>query len=752
MMPVQYPPLYFAVFLVLVIGVSAVVSAGTSLAASALTILFWTFFYGAGLIAGWQYNLKKSEGLKILSQVIVGLVLLLFVVTFITLGVEKALLVLLIGIQAARNFTLSLRRDFYYSYVIALVLILYAASISKDASFLFFIIVYVLAMIFALMADHVDETLARAQGGDRDILTRKMSLPVKGFGLAAITMALAVLLYLFVPRPPSPRLQSFPAGGGWYYHDTSWERDAGGGNSNGQAGPAQGNASEGAAALPERSDHGTPADAEYPWLSDRFDISRENRACSSNELLFYLQAEQPLYVRGKVFDTFDGRTWTNRTAVRKMTSKENTFDFDRYYAGRGTGQTYYIKAELPPAIYTAYCPVTLWFPGSAIGRGSDLGLSAPSNLKNGTVYSAYSDIQYVDNRPYSRQLSAAPFLAYVQVPETLSPRVGALAQSLTADTANAYMKAVLIEQYLKNNYQYTLDTVFQEPPPDLVDAFLFEKRLGHCEYFATSMVMLLRSLNIPARLASGFVAERYNSITGYYEVRKKDAHAWVEAYIQGYGWVTFEPTPGFSFLPRKTDLFAFSGVARSLEDMIQEVLHSHRDDWWAKIIEQVLAFLKRLWTALKYLFMVVVNIGYAFARWLLSGGWKIYALLLALAAGGFALHRALAPALAMRRLRKAKNHDARAFLRLCYREMEKCFALRGEKRLLPESVTEYGQSLRGNERFRGIAKHIEVVVGLFNQAQYSSALLGTGDAEAAYNAFLQILEHFENKRGTIKTR
>jgi hypothetical protein len=74
--------------------------------------------------------------------------------------------------------------------------------------------------------------------------------------------------------------------------------------------------------------------------------------------------------------------------------------------------------------------------------------------------------------------------------------------------------------------------------------FLFERKQGHCEYFASSMAVMLRTLQIPARVVNGFRSDEFNDLTGNYVVRAKNAHSWVEAYFPGYGWVTFDPTPG----------------------------------------------------------------------------------------------------------------------------------------------------------------------------------------------------------------
>jgi transglutaminase-like putative cysteine protease len=99
-----------------------------------------------------------------------------------------------------------------------------------------------------------------------------------------------------------------------------------------------------------------------------------------------------------------------------------------------------------------------------------------------------------------------------------------------------------------------VNTILTRPNSDVIDEFLFETKQGHCEYFATSMVLMLRTLNIPARLATGYSVDQQNAVTGYFEVRQRHAHAWVEAYIAGHGWMTFEPTSSFQ-LPQTNKPF-----------------------------------------------------------------------------------------------------------------------------------------------------------------------------------------------------
>jgi protein-glutamine gamma-glutamyltransferase len=130
---------------------------------------------------------------------------------------------------------------------------------------------------------------------------------------------------------------------------------------------------------------------------------------------------------------------------------------------------------------------------------------------------------------------------YLQVPQ-LDPRIKKLAEKIVEKSHNDYDRAANIELYLKTHYGYTLDLTGRQTDDPLA-YFLFDRREGHCEYFAAAMTVMLRDLGIPARYVGGFLPGEYNDLGGDYIIRASDAHAWVEAYFPGYGWITFDPTP-----------------------------------------------------------------------------------------------------------------------------------------------------------------------------------------------------------------
>jgi transglutaminase-like putative cysteine protease len=130
---------------------------------------------------------------------------------------------------------------------------------------------------------------------------------------------------------------------------------------------------------------------------------------------------------------------------------------------------------------------------------------------------------------------------YLQLPP-LDARVKPLADEITARSRNAYDKAASIERYLVSHYAYTLD-LSGPHVEDPIANFLFVRRSGQCEFFASAMIVMLRAEGIPARYVTGFSPGEYNDVGGDYIIRESDAHAWVEVYFPGYGWITFDPTP-----------------------------------------------------------------------------------------------------------------------------------------------------------------------------------------------------------------
>jgi hypothetical protein len=135
---------------------------------------------------------------------------------------------------------------------------------------------------------------------------------------------------------------------------------------------------------------------------------------------------------------------------------------------------------------------------------------------------------------------------YLQIPDELPERVKKLALEITYSAENNFDRAKAIESYLANNYSYTLIPGTTPKDRDFVDYFLFDQKFGYCTYYASAMTVLARSIGIPARYVEGYVLPTQPAQSTSYEVTNKQAHAWVEVYFEGFGWIPFEPTAPLS--------------------------------------------------------------------------------------------------------------------------------------------------------------------------------------------------------------
>jgi protein-glutamine gamma-glutamyltransferase len=259
--------------------------------------------------------------------------------------------------------------------------------------------------------------------------------------------------------------------------------------------------------------------------------------------------------RGVGLSIFDGRRWANPPGRMVLPiSPDGTFQIARtLQANRNVAQ--FTGAYKPISYRVLMEPV-----------GTNVVFVTPFiNIVSGPYRTLSIDntgsVTIADDRPTSTYQAvsnlAAPaaetlravqpvyppgvILRYLQLP-AVDPRVRQLAAQVTGSATNAYDKAAAIETYLKSTFGYTLQ-LSKTPPRDPIAEFLFERKEGHCEYFASAMAVMLRSVGIPARLVNGFRSGQFNDVTSSYIIRASDAHTWVEAYFPGNGWVTFDPTP-----------------------------------------------------------------------------------------------------------------------------------------------------------------------------------------------------------------
>ena len=258
------------------------------------------------------------------------------------------------------------------------------------------------------------------------------------------------------------------------------------------------------------------------------------------------------YVRGVAFDRYDGKSWTNRLSQRRTVREDATGSFVLYGDARsrrvGAGET--IRQHIllepldTPVLFAA--PFVERLSGKFLAIQSDVAgsvyLPYPSSSRiEYTVISRSAPILPADFQPEPLTYSESFVQHFLQVPPH-TERIAALAQEIAQAHLSPYEKATAIQTYLMHNYRYSLDAPLSELAQPLED-FLFIRKTGYCEHYATAMAVMLRTIGIPTRLVTGFLTTEWNEYGNYYLVRQQDAHAWVEVYLAHSGWVALDPTP-----------------------------------------------------------------------------------------------------------------------------------------------------------------------------------------------------------------
>lgn len=166
------------------------------------------------------------------------------------------------------------------------------------------------------------------------------------------------------------------------------------------------------------------------------------------------------------------------------------------------------------------------------------------------------------------------YRVYTAIPEGVPERVAQLARDITYDKANTYERVKSLETYLRSNYQYTLTPAYPPSDQDFVDYFLFDGKEGYCSYFASALCIMTRSLGIPARYVEGFLLPEKSGTDDGYQVTNQNAHAWVEVYLEGIGWVSFEPTPPMAYAQNYFVRLYETGTGESspVPDMYEEYM------------------------------------------------------------------------------------------------------------------------------------------------------------------------------------
>lgn len=260
--------------------------------------------------------------------------------------------------------------------------------------------------------------------------------------------------------------------------------------------------------------------------------------------------------RGIGLTSFDGKHWFNdNTAQTVLWPASSSPGFVQHFVipdpdlwrsrvRRPLQYRVLLSSLSTDVIFAAYFPSELTgrFRTLTYDQTLSLRISFHASPVGYDAISAWEIPSPAELRRASTALSNDYRLTYLHLPENMDPRIGELAIKVSASAGNNYDRAIAVQNYLRDNYGYSLDPPAIQPN-DPVASFLFNAKTGYCEYFAAAMALMVRTLGIPSRVANGFQTGSYNRMGGDYVVRARDAHSWVEIYFPGYGWIPFDPTP-----------------------------------------------------------------------------------------------------------------------------------------------------------------------------------------------------------------
>jgi hypothetical protein len=424
---------------------------------------------------------------------------------------------LVLFVMVVRLFSAQRDRDYYFLAVIAFLMVLAAAVLTVDSTFLIafagFMLMAVVTFILMEMRRSSAKATVQSNASVDSLAYRRMAFSLAG---AAPLLVLLILLGAAVIFFVLPRV------------------------SRGYLSP----------------------NAQFNQLttgfSDRVQLGGIGEIQQSNALVMHIQIDgdkngaYDLYWRGVTLNVFDGRAWSNPHEQHVLLTLPGGHvvlaQSSRDLGAMGGSRFIHYRVLMEPIGSNVFfvAPRATEIEGnyrmvSMDGGDGVYNLDAEHPLNS---YEATSNIA----RPTAAELRAESeayppevLLNYLQLPR-LDPRIPQLAEQISASANNDYDKAVAIESFLRTKFGYTL-RLPRPVPRDPLANFLFERKQGHCEYFASSMAVMLRTLRIPARVVNGFRSGEFNDLTSQYVVRGRDAHSWVEAYFPGYGWVSFDPTP-----------------------------------------------------------------------------------------------------------------------------------------------------------------------------------------------------------------
>jgi transglutaminase-like putative cysteine protease len=474
---------------------------------------------------------------------------------------------LFVWVQALHAFDVPRRRDLAFSVVSSVILMAEAASLSFGTGLILLLVPWTALAAAWLYATQrpvglrVGPTRFVRRVSERSRRKRTVSIARAATSSMSLVLVMVFVAFLVTPRLPGTFVRLPPFALGNALPVPSFDGSV--------ANPA----------LPTAGGDGVVdfAPAAYPGFGRQVDLRARGRL--SDQLVMLVRSPQAALWRGQVYDTFDGTTWTESDTSTTTIGQ----DADRSFAIPPTADTdpfpqafvdpvrivttFYVQAQQPNIVFAAFAPERVFFPAAQLVVGPGTSLRSPILLDRGLVYSVVStipDLHPEGLRTAEGTLPSNVVARYTQLPADLPPRDVRLAERITAGASTTYDRVVAVQHWLRTHTVYDLNVPRDPPGVDAVDEFLFERRRGFCEHIASAMVVLLRAVGVPARFVTGFGPGERNALTGYFEVREDDAHAWVEVLYPGVGWVPYDPTFGVPPAHQGSAWFVAPDVLRAL--------------------------------------------------------------------------------------------------------------------------------------------------------------------------------------------
>ncbi len=542
--PEESIPARSAVLLTVLVAVIALVSQSivSGWAAGAALLLipvgFWTSY---------RYRYHDLLSLKgVLSAGLIGAMVIFFttladvVQTGDIAQTQLALAELFLWVQILHSIHVPARRDLVISLVSSAVMLSITSTLSVSLAIAPFIAVWALGLMASLILMHRSGHQEMTQSIVADPTARGTGRTVAT--ASAVTVLTAGIVFSALPAAQTSQTFAFPSSLG----SSSQPLAEPGGLSNPSLGNANPEVSGGSLdGIGSRQSFG------YFGFADQLDTGIRGRP--DETLVMRVRASEPAFWRGQTFDTWDGRTWTQSDPDTAVISEPNPKRIPGTPGDIGLGgdpfvQTFYLETPGPNLIFGAYRVTDVHIADGSVFHMSDGTIRTGVEVGSGTVYTVVSArtgvTQSLLRNADPRRLGVPDAIGerYLQLPADMPQRVIDLAAQVTANSASSYDAIRDLEQWMAENTSYTLDI---PPLPDGIDAtehHLFMTQQGFCEQIGTSLVMMLRSLGIPARLVIGYTPGQRNPFTGMYEVRASNAHSWAEVWFPGVGWQGFDPT------------------------------------------------------------------------------------------------------------------------------------------------------------------------------------------------------------------